>query len=413
MYLRRNNKLYAWASTSREDADSVLFGCADVLVLLDPRDAGQGRAGFTLGEMKLLYAASNNENHISSSAAKNNGGMQSFLGPPIDRELHVILARLGPRLEQTVIEERKKHVGNLIRFLLDETDYIDQLKTANEHLITCSLDPEVLLRAVQAKGMSDGQLTIPGTIFQLLPTRPVELGLIGYEGQNIHYRKPAVMAANKDVRNAILKAGRYVTLSYWGIVSGAEYTRMGAEAKKLFIDDLINPDGMVMQRYLRTSNWKESELLVESGMLAKKDATIDDIFAAVLSQPNVVANYAEDNLQIDAAGPGRKLYHVTVTDGPSMSFKAMENLCKKAGFIDEAGNIAPESAGDKLEFYWVAPERLGFSWKEKPSYLSAKDEDDDCKELVNKCLEIHVNQYVLPMTNVPPVSFSQWKTQKH
>jgi hypothetical protein len=296
---------------------------------------------------------------------------------------------------------------------LDETDYIEQLKTTNEHLITCSLDPELMLRAVRAKGMSDGQLTIPGTLFHLLPARPAELGTIGYEGQTIQYRRPAILAANKDVRNAILKAGRYVKLSYWGIVSGAEYTRMGAEAKKLFFDDLINPDGMVMQRYLRMpKEWKESELCVESGMLAKKDATMDEIFAAVLSELNVVAELAEGNLQIDAAGPGRKLYHVTVTDGPSMSFKAMEILCKKAGFIDEAGNIVTESAGDKLEFYWVVPERVGYNLEKKSSYLSAKDIDDDCKELVNKCLEIHVNQYVLPMTNVPPVSFSQWKAQK-
>jgi hypothetical protein len=297
---------------------------------------------------------------------------------------------------------------------LDETEYIDHLKCTNESLFACAHDDKVLKRAVWATGMSDGKLSIPGTLFQLLPTRPAKLGSIGYDGQNIQYREPVVLAANEDVRNAILKAGRYVMLYYWGLVSGAEYTRMGMEAKKLFIDDLTNPDGLVMKRYLKTpeKDWKESELVVESGMLTSKDVTVDEIFATILNQANVVAENARGNLQIDAAGPGRKIYHVTASDGQSMSFKAMEQLCKIAGFVDDDGSIVPESAVEKLEFYWVIPERLA-RWEEKPSSLSAKDNEDGNMELVNKCLEIHVSQYVLPMTNDPPLTFSQWTTQTH
>ncbi len=415
MYLRRNNKVYAWTSISKQSAGSSLFRRLDLLVLLDPRDVGQGGADFLLGSMKLLYAASNNNDHFKGAAKKNEGKMKAFLGPPLDRELHVILARLDPHLEQDVIEERKRNVGNLIRYILEETEYIERLKNTYEALFDCALDSELMVRALWAQGMSNGRLTIPGTLFLMFPLRPAESSSVGYEGQNIQYREPIVLAANEDVHDAILKVGRYVMLYYWGLVSGAEYTRMGMEAKKLFIDDLLNPNGMVMKRYLQTSeeDWKESELVVKSGMVARKGVTIDEICDAVLSKLNVVAKLAEGSvIQIDAAGPGRKVYHVTVTDGHSMSFKAMENLCRKAGFIDEAGNIVPENAADKLDFYWVGPQRLGDSWRKKPSYLFARDDDSNL-ELVKKCLEIHVNQFILPMTIDPPVTFSQWETQKH
>jgi hypothetical protein len=189
------------------------------------------------------------------------------------------------------------------------------------------------------------------------------------------------------------------------------------EAKKLFINDLTNPDGLVLKRYLKTTEentkWKESgELVVESGMLAKKGGKIDEMFTAVLNHPNIIvaSEVAHGDLQIDAAGPGRKIYHITVSDGPSMSFKAMEQLCKMAGFIDDHGNIVPENAVEKLDFYWVTPERLTLSYQDHPSYLLAKDNEDGNQELVKKCLEIHVHQYILPMTNNSPLTFFQWKT---
>ncbi len=206
MYLRRNNKMYAWTSTSiKQRAHSILFERSDVLVLLDPRDIEQGGAEFCLGELKLLYAASNNKDHFKGAASKNDGEMEAYIGPPPDVELRVILAHLDPQLRPDVIEERKKNVGNLLWYLLDGTGYIDRLKTTNESLIACIRDSELLKKAVRADGMSDGRLTIPGTLFQILPTRPAKLAEIGYEGQNIEYRKPVVLPANQDVWKAVSK----------------------------------------------------------------------------------------------------------------------------------------------------------------------------------------------------------------
>jgi hypothetical protein len=97
--------------------------------------------------------------------------------------------------------------------------------------------------------MSNGKDTVPGTLFQMLPRRPDDLSAIGYDGQNIEYRKRVILAVNESVRNAILKAGRKAILSYWGKVSGDEYARVGAAVREIFISDLTNPNGMVIPRY--------------------------------------------------------------------------------------------------------------------------------------------------------------------
>ena len=67
LYLRRSNKIHAWTSESRSEAQSTLFDRLDVLVSLDPKESDKGSASFIMGKMKLLYAASNNKAHISLS----------------------------------------------------------------------------------------------------------------------------------------------------------------------------------------------------------------------------------------------------------------------------------------------------------------------------------------------------------
>jgi hypothetical protein len=240
LFLRRNNNIYAWTSTSRLYANSNLFRIPEVLVLLDPTEAIDGGARFRLGKMKLLYAASNNRAHFKNAAEKNNGKMQAILGPPLDKELQVILARLGPQLEQKDIEERKQTVGNLFRYILDKDKYEIRKEVIKINVEACADKPKLLERAVLANAYSDGENTIPGTLFQMWPKRPKT---VGYDGQNVKYRERIVQAATDNVRNAILKAGRKAILSYFGKVSSAERAKMGDAVEALFIEDLMNPDG--------------------------------------------------------------------------------------------------------------------------------------------------------------------------
>jgi hypothetical protein len=188
LYLRRKNKIYAWTSTSRPFANSNLFMRPDILVLLDPKEAG---AQFALGEGKLLYAASNNKKHFATAAEKDNGKIQVILGPPLDKELQVILARLDPQLEQHVIEERKQNVGNLIRYILDTEKYDMRKAIIKINVEACAADSILFQRAVWADGTSEGDNTISGTIFQILPKRP-ETTTVGYDGQNVKYRERVV-----------------------------------------------------------------------------------------------------------------------------------------------------------------------------------------------------------------------------
>ena len=200
LYLRKNHKIYAWTTKHSSEAFSSLFRRLDVLVLLDPDD-DDGGAKFKLGKMKLLYAASNNKKHINKAAMKGNKSMQAFLGPPLDRELPVILKCLNPELTQAVIKDRKDHVGNLIRYILDETKYTARLEDTKSAARRCAQDPILLENAVLDKGFSNGNDTIPGTLFQILPTRPDDLSKMGYDGQGVEYRKLVVRA-----NNAILTA---------------------------------------------------------------------------------------------------------------------------------------------------------------------------------------------------------------
>jgi hypothetical protein len=243
LYLRRKNKIYAWRADSKPFAKNRLFERTDVLVLLDPKEATQGGAQFALGEVKLLYAASNNKKQFATAAEKDDGNMQTFLGPPLDGELQVILARLRPQLKQDVIQKRKQNVGNLIRYILDKDKYDKRRTVIKNNVQSCVTDSLWFQRALLTDFFSDGENTVPGTLFQMFPKRPKDPTDVGYDGQNVQYRKRVVQAATDNVRDAIVSAGQKVILSYFGKVGSAERAKMGNAVEALFIKDLMNPDG--------------------------------------------------------------------------------------------------------------------------------------------------------------------------
>jgi hypothetical protein len=69
---------------------------------------------------------------------------------------------------------------------------------------------------------------------------------------------------------------------------------------------------VVVERFLQSTGKRQgekSELVVESGMIVKQEVKFNSIVSTVLSKRNVVARLAEKSALIDAAGPGRKVYH--------------------------------------------------------------------------------------------------------
>jgi hypothetical protein len=132
----------------------------------------------------------------------------------------------------------------------------------------------------------------------------------------------------------------------------------------------------------------------------------------VLKNANVVAKIAKGGYLIDAAGPGRKVYQVSVSRDHEMPAAAMEKNCKELGFIDQAGKLVSTTEGEmeprKLEFYWVVPMAQAASWKKKAPKTYRTTER---KEL-DKCLEMYVNQYALPLTIEVPPTYSEWNNTR-
>jgi hypothetical protein len=413
LYLRRNNKIYAWNSTPKSNANSDLFKRLDVLVLLDPKEAKQGGADFALGKMKLLYAASNNDSHFTDAAGKNNADLLGFLGPPLDNELPVIVKRLDKSLTDNVIAERQANVGNLIRYILTEKSCKSRKDAIDLAVKSCIRDPNTLEDALDVNGMSNAQKTISGTLFKVLPKRPVDLDTIGYDGQGIKYRGRVVEAANSKVRGEILKAKRTTIISYLGKTSNAEFSKMGDKAEEMFIKDLTNPDGMVVKTFLqarRNRRGEERTLVVENSMDVQREKNLSAICAEVLVHRNVVAKAAKNTALIDAAGPGLKVYQVTISPGHTMSLEAMESLSRYLGYILDDKVV--QSEVEKLEFYWVVPIGIASQWQNKaPRKYNILEKDSEeisaRKTLVNEVLATHVDQYVLPMTYEPPITYAE------
>lgn len=256
LYLRRNNKIYAWLSPRDGIAKSVFFKRSDVLILLDPKEAVKGGANFALvKQMKLVYAASNNENHFTGGVEKEFGKIQFVLGPPLDRKLYVILKQLlgpGEQLEADVIKERMAEVGNLIRYIADNEKF-ELRKVATEKAVReCAMDEFIFRKVVNSDSMSDKTTTVSGTLFEVLPRRPTPLNEIGYDGQNVGYGKKIVRVISEKVRGAFLRTNRRAILSYWEKVDDNELSKMGVGVEQLFIQDLTRSECVVMTPYKQT-----------------------------------------------------------------------------------------------------------------------------------------------------------------
>ncbi len=157
-------------------------------------------------------------------------------------------------------------------------------------------------------------------------------------------------------------------------------------------------------------------------MIVKQDVKLNSVVSTVLSKRNVVARLAEKSALIDAAGPGWKVYQVTVANDHDMNLDAMEKLCEELGFVDGEKRVTKNAVG-KFEYYWVVPTKIASHWKAKPPfrYLVAADKKklvkeevraNDRKKLVNECLEKHVIQYVIVTTNEKPKTFSEMETKE-
>jgi hypothetical protein len=100
---------------------------------------------------------------------------------------------------------------------------------------------------------------------------------------------------------------------------------------------------------------------------------------------------------IDFAGPGRRVYQVTVSGYHDLAFSCMAKLLKNLGYLNYDVNsrryAIVAKAGLPLEFYWVVRDK-----NPRPEACTApKGKKDELiwanVEVVNACLELYVEQY--------------------
>eukprot|EP00978_Attheya_sp_CCMP212_P035810 scaffold158063_cov39-Attheya_sp.AAC.1 len=141
---------------------------------------------------------------------------------------------------------------------------------------------------------------------------------------------------------------RATILSYWGVVDASEFHAMGNKVEDLFLADLFQDTAVTT-------------------MSCQKDVQLGDLDSIFCAQ-NIVAGMAKNTALIDAAGPGKQVEQVTVSDDHSFNQAGLTSLLKSAGFLEEKAGmlqmiiVAPT---DKLDFYWVCPPARYAKWKNR------------------------------------------------
>jgi hypothetical protein len=128
--VRKGNAIFVWRALPPYPAYTCLFTRKNVLTLLDPKESRNGGADFETCDGRLIYAASNNEEHFKSDAIKNRVPFQ-YLSPWTVNELEIALPAMKTGIEMDVVWEKAKEVGLLPRYFVKEEQVYDERKSLN------------------------------------------------------------------------------------------------------------------------------------------------------------------------------------------------------------------------------------------------------------------------------------------
>lgn len=253
-----------------------------------------------------------------------------------------------------------------------------------------------------------------------------------YDGDHIDYTDRCVSVLTEAVRQKVVNANREVLLSYWGVIDSGRFAQMGHAVEALFIGDLRR-DSVAFRRCRlakRGENAETGALELNSKpiLLDFRDLDEDTVFQRLgevfADSRNVIVHLKAGFVLIDCAGPGPRVYQITVGDDHSMSLKGMQKLLTAAGYLQEDGEGKLTecygdvvTAKDILEFYWVVPPARFSVWSKKSpkKYSTAmrgqitpeKQKTIEVKKILNRCLKKWVVQFALEV----PMDLG-WQTQK-
>jgi hypothetical protein len=109
---------------------------------------------------------------------------------------------------------------------------------------------------------------------------------------------------------------------------------------------------------------------------------------------------------IDAAGPGRRVFQITINKNHTLPEKNTVKILKSAGFLNSEGKHTDDCSREVLEFYWmVLPEQYS-DWSKMLALSYPNTDEVDAKY----CWDNYVVQYVLELSRVGPIYPATKKT---
>jgi hypothetical protein len=144
-------------------------------------------------------------------------------------------------------------------------------------------------------------------------------------------------------------------------------------------------------------------LEVKGSVKAVENVGFEMLEAYISNDDGTVCRMRKNCPGIDFAGPGRRVYQVTVSGNHDLVFSDMAKLLTNLGYLnyDESSRryAIDASAGLPLEFYWVVRDKNPWETRDPKQCTAPKGNKDELilanVEVVNACLEKHVVQYVL------------------
>jgi hypothetical protein len=403
VYIRQRNHIYAWSTFL--NGTSNLFKDRNCLVLLDPKEAIKGGAEITNGERRAIYAASNNAKHFDPDMTKRDPDAMLHLSPPSMEEVCVALPYMLSDQEQfhrATVLDRVNVIGPLPQWLMSERLFQSQ-KMKIDNAVE-NMKREELERLLSSDGLVTGKVTLPGSVYAVSAERMTAVGgdfvEIGYDGSGLMYPVRKLSYLSKYVSRKVAVAKREIVLSYVGVADVSERSSVGLAVESIFWDDLKK--GGRFQAY----NMKEKmdcDFQIACNLSWSDNCAIAEL-ATVLDNDRQVTRVETGGAAIDFAGPGRRVYQVTVSRDRSFELGPMENLLVACGYLIREGKgvrAAPQAATlPKLSFYWAVPYSIATSktWKGKAAKKFKKTE----APVVQTALDTHVDQFVLTIGQEPP-----------
>jgi hypothetical protein len=351
---------------------------------------------------------------------KTNAGAQRYLSPWNIEELRVGLPRMQQDIKLDDALARIKDVGLLPRYLLDDVLFAERVELLNVAVSSLSNDRQKLKDIIEFRGTVSKGTTIAGTIFAVFAevqklndsAQDGRLHGCGYDGQTgVVYTGKTLDFMSEKVVNEIVKANRESILSFSAIVDSGMRSSMGQIVEDLFWTDLSNAD----KGTLKMKQWelvdgtksaeKSTDFVLSTPLTLHSDHKLGDV-NSIVDRRGKVARMEVRCALIDFGGPGRKVYQVTISDDHDLKAGPMVKLLVNLGYLikDDNGLLQVNTMAtpeDSLDFYWVVPYGRESVWKKKkPKTLNAGE--NITKEELQKCIRIHVKQYVLVMEAEEP-----------